>query len=362
MINIQTGTIKNLNVLVDDGVIVQVSETSLQGKTTIDLEGKFMIPPFTDMHAHLHGKRENMNALKKHGVLTVRDVGAKTEAAIDSLVAWGASNELNIYAAGFIHNGSTCEVPQHRSVDSLEDIVAAVEFNKERNLSYFKIHNCFPKALFPALDSVSQLYDIKIVGHIPQGYDAIDYAKYNVSSIEHTDVIMRSLFYREQKPVKSFLEAVQVLDGSYLDSLAVQLKKNKIAVTATLVAYENYINQLPKEQQKFGGPLFQKLKSYTKRLHDQGVLILPGSDFSLEGLEPGTSLLREFELLSSAGLSPLEVLQIAIVNPAIYFNQAIPEIKEGQPASFLILEKNPLNNISNVKEINEVINRGEEVH
>lgn len=358
VIDIKTGEIVNLNLLIDDGIITQVSETALQRKTTFDLEGKYLIPPFTDMHSHLHGKRADMNTLKKHGVLSVRDVGAKTEAAIDSLVTWRVSNELNIHAAGFIHNGSACEVPQHRSVDSVEDIVAAVAFNKEKNLNYFKIHNCFLKDLFPALDSISQLHDIKIVGHIPQGYDAIEYAKTNVSSIEHTDVILRSLFYREQNPAKSFVEAVQVLDGSYLDSLAVQLVTNNIAVTPTLVAYENYINRLPKEQQKFGGPLFQKIKSYIKRLYDKGVLILPGSDFSLEGLSPGTSLHREFELLVSAGFTNLEVLQIAIVNPATYFQQEIPTIKEGQPANFIILEKNPLEDISNVKEIHGVLQHG----
>jgi len=179
-----------------------------------------------------------------------------------------------------------------------------------------------------------------------------------VSSIEHTDIFVRSLSYREEAPATSILEAVQILDGSYLDSLATALQENHVALTPTLVTYENYVAHLPKEQQGIGNNLFKRIQSYTKRMYEHGVLLLPASDLGVEGIEAGASLLRELELLKETGLSPLQVLQIAIVNPAVYLEKETPGIVQGQPASFLVLEKNPLEDISNLKAIRSVVHKG----
>ena len=87
-----------------------------------------------------------------------------------------------------------------------------------------------------------------MIGHIPEGYEPIEYMASGISSVEHTDVLLRSLSYLEE-PL-SFVEAIGRLRGEYLDSLAISMKVNEVAQTMTLVAYENFIKQGPEEQQQ----------------------------------------------------------------------------------------------------------------
>lgn len=361
IIDVETGTTTQRNFKVLDGIITEISDQELSGKEIIDLKGSYVLPPLYDLHTHLHGRRTELEALKQHGVFTIRDLGVFHEAQLDSLLQWRDQGLLKIYPAGFIHNGADCQVQEHKTISNIQDIEEAVAYIQKRKLSHFKIHNCFPKKLFPALDSICSQYKIKIVGHIPQGFDAIDYAQQHVSSIEHSDILLRSLFYRENNPVASFIEAVQVMESSYTDSLAVALQEHRIALTSNLVFYEYYVSTLPKAQQQMGYNLFRKIQQYTKRLYDGGVSIIPGSDFGVESVKAGASLWRELELLEEIGIPTSEVMKIAITNAANYLEEEVPEIAEGMPANFLIVKESPLEKISNIRQLEQAVFRGDRI-
>ena len=150
------------------------------------------------------------------------------------------------------------------------------------------------------------------------------------------------------------------MDGNYLDSFAQVLKKGKIALTPNLRSEYLFIQQYPENQKHLGEALYGRYKNYTKRLLDSGVLLLAGSDFGLEGLEPGLSIHEELVLLSEAGMSSLQVLQIATLNPIIYLRQEenISPISVGETANFLILNENPLEDIKFTRSIYGIVNSG----
>jgi imidazolonepropionase-like amidohydrolase len=77
-------------------------------------------------------------------------------------------------------------------------------------------------------------------------------------------------------------------------------------------------------------------------------------------LIPGLSLHQELEDLQSSGLSELETIQTATTNPAEYFNiqDSLGRIKSGFIADLIVLDKNPLDDISNTKSIHAVIKDG----
>lgn len=60
------------------------------------------------------------------------------------------------------------------------------------------------------------------------------------------------------------------------------------------------------------------------------------------------------------GLSPLEALKTATLNPARYFGMEaeLGSIEEGMWADLIILNSNPLDDIRNTKEIHTVIRQG----
>ncbi len=69
------------------------------------------------------------------------------------------------------------------------------------------------------------------------------------------------------------------------------------------------------------------------------------------------SVHSELEGLVEAGLTPLEALRTATVNPAVLFNmgQQLGSVAEGKLADLVLLDANPLVNISNTTRISDVV-------
>jgi imidazolonepropionase-like amidohydrolase len=82
-------------------------------------------------------------------------------------------------------------------------------------------------------------------------------------------------------------------------------------------------------------------------MHEAGVPLVAGTDGAL----PGYSLLRSVELFVAAGLSPLEAIQSASSVPAAAMGMAddVGTIEVGKRADLLIVEGNPLQEISDLR-------------
>jgi len=95
-------------------------------------------------------------------------------------------------------------------------------------------------------------------------------------------------------------------------------------------------------------------------LHKAGVRFLAGTDTPNPYCFPGFSLHDELSWLVKAGLTPLEALQTATLNPAIYFSieKDFGTVTRGKMASVVVLDKNPLDDIRNTTSVNMVILRG----
>ncbi len=67
-----------------------------------------------------------------------------------------------------------------------------------------------------------------------------------------------------------------------------------------------------------------------RKLYDAGIPLLTGTDPPNAGINYGTDLYREMDLLSKAGILNLEILKVATSNPSIYSNiNETGYIKEG---------------------------------
>ena len=100
--------------------------------------------------------------------------------------------------------------------------------------------------------------------------------------------------------------------------------------------------------------------SFLDTLTQMEVPIIAGTDMTTPYIYPGFSLHDELEQLVKKGLSPLEAIQAATINPVHYLGQ--PEmtgiIEYGQLANLVLLANNPLEDIQNTKSINGVILKG----
>lgn len=95
-------------------------------------------------------------------------------------------------------------------------------------------------------------------------------------------------------------------------------------------------------------------------MREAHVGFLAGTDVSLPHLIPGFSLHEELAMLVRAGLTPLEALQAATLNPARYAEgtDSMGTIEPGRVADLVLLAADPLADIRNTRRINGVMLNG----
>ena len=105
---------------------------------------------------------------------------------------------------------------------------------------------------------------------------------------------------------------------------------------------------------------FQRHLEILKIMHDAGVPILAGTEVGGDLIYAGFSLHDELETFIQAGFTPFEALKTATVNPAKYLGmeKSLGTIEKGKLADLVLLDANPLADISNTRKINAVVVNG----
>jgi hypothetical protein len=96
-------------------------------------------------------------------------------------------------------------------------------------------------------------------------------------------------------------------------------------------------------------------------LHRAGVPLVAGTDaLGVALIVPGASLHRELQLLIESGLTPYEALRAATVNPAQFLrkDQEFGTIAVGKRADLLLVDGNPLQDLTRLKQPVGVMVRG----
>jgi imidazolonepropionase-like amidohydrolase len=94
---------------------------------------------------------------------------------------------------------------------------------------------------------------------------------------------------------------------------------------------------------------------------DAGVMVLAGSDLSVPSLVPGFALQRELETMVHEGrLTSGEALATATINPAktLGLGSVCGRVAAGYCADLVLLERDPLVDISAVRAVVSVVARG----
>jgi hypothetical protein len=91
-------------------------------------------------------------------------------------------------------------------------------------------------------------------------------------------------------------------------------------------------------------------------LHAAGIPIVAGTDQAV----PGYSVYREVELYVQAGFTPMEALQAATLVPArvMKVEADTGTVQPGKRADFDILDRNPLDDIHNIRSVHWVVANG----
>lgn len=349
---------------------------------TLNLTGKYVIPGLFDMHAHVAGVRKNSynqdfseNALKMlldYGVTTIRSPAGPTNQsiALKRNVSEGIIKGPEMFTAGRLLNGPQIAIPFiEKQVSTEEQVRDEVSLQAKAGVDYVKLYVGLPPNLVEAAIDEAHRQGIGVIGHLYMT-SWTDAANMGIDALTHGVPVNPSLLpsgdNREQflekggGPFDHFLWLdLLYLNSTEVDGMINALVQNDVPVDPTLSIYEAMFKE--PDGDTFSDAQNQlrwaKVLQLTKIMHDRGVQILSGSDIPNFGLIPGASLHNELELLTEAGINPLEVVTIATNNgaEALGVDNRVGTIEPGKEADMIILRSNPIENISNTKEIDAVI-------
>ena len=379
----------------------------------IDGAGKYLIPGLWDMHVHaVDAERlDNMFPMfVANGVLGIRDMGtAMPLADIERLrqeIASGSRLGPRFVAAGPLLDGRPKPFRANfLAITTPEQGRATVDSLKADGADFIKVYSWLSRDTFFAIAGETSKVKIPFVGHVPFSVPALEASDAGMKSMEHLHGIVLACSAREDELRSEMLKAGVNLSrdarlrleldeaaASYDDSKAApifaHLAKNQTWQVPTLVIRVPYARSFdtrittdprlkyvpPSVQQRWteeaksstdGATMaktFEKLSQIVGEMQRAGVPILAGTDASWYQLYTyaGFSLHDELGLLVRAGLTPAQALRSATIDPERFLgrDKDLGSIEIGKLADLVLLDADPLSDISNTKKINTVIVSG----
>lgn len=415
IIDINTGEITKGDILIKDSLISQITKPNKNSDLaikTVDGSSNYLIPALWDMHVHIQDS-SYLSMFLDYGITGVRDMGGCIDSPTNGceslcpeyLNAWkkaiknGTLDGPQLFIAGTQLSGTGW--PTSFPVSSKEEIRNAFDQSDRNDVDFIKVYEKIPWESYQEIARLSKQYDLDFVGHVSEPFLLSDILELGQKSIEHIREPILYSFTNDSLELESFMVADDYTEEDrefvqpWIDdaeNVIDAFKRNKAWFTPTMtVQYartrykdEEWINHplrkrmpvsvnegmhehleaMMTSQDHIGDSLWwMALTKLVKRFSNENIGLLAGSDASCEGGLPGYSLHEElFLMVEEAGLSPIEALQTATINPATYFDlRDNGQIKENYCADLVLLTKNPLENIRNTLSIKSVIKKGKVV-
>ena len=388
--------VSDTTVLIDGRRILAIGENIPLPKnaTVIDAKGKYLMPGLAEMHAHIPYKSQpelQQRALTlniANGVTTIRGMlGDASHLALKSDTALGKRLGPQIFSAGYSINGG--------NIRTIDDAYKTVTEQRAQGFDLLKIHPGLTLKSFNAIASTANSENMEFSGHIPVAVGLSHAIESGLSTVEHIDGFWQAAADPNTRLVNGGIFGLNYSaykNKQRYQNLIKRLKEKQVWVTPTqtlfktLLAGESAETLLNRPEMAFwpaeevqqwvkllsdyrqsGPDNIQEARKQLdlqyqliKELHDAGVGVLLGADAPQIFNVPGFATLRELELMVKAGLSEYEAIKTATVNPAEYLglSESFGTIEVGKRADLILLSKNPLDDISNIRDQEGVVVAG----
>ncbi len=381
-------------VLVQDGKIIaagsRAKTTIPKNARSIDVHGKTIVPGLWDMHAHFEQVEWGPVYLAA-GVTTVRDCGNELEFITSARDAIANGNGVGprLLLAGVVDGTGPRALGVARADNPQEDREWVNRYH-DAGFAQMKIYSSVKKENVVIVAAEAHRLGMTVTGHVPEGmniYDAVDAGFDQVNHIDYVFEVMDPGYVtlrRARKPAEllanlrsfdadspeakkaaAFLRA----HGTVIDPTMAIMEMVSRTGNKPLINFEPGVAKVapPLAEQlknvgsnpefaELGNALFADLLKVVGVLHRAGVPIVVGTDQTV----PGHSVHREMELYVEAGFTPMEALQAATLVPAraMRVDKEVGTIEAGKRADLVVLGANPLENISNIRKTERVMEAG----
>jgi len=410
----------NMTVLISGNRIAKIGKNIKIPKNAevVDASGKFLIPGLWDNYTYtLEAVKNNFpyfELLIAHGVTGVRDVGTSMDlreaARLRSEINAGRILAPRLFYAGTVLIG---EMPPRKSnrwtgistvVKAAEEAEKSVESLALSGVDHIKTEKRLPPEILKAVIAAAHKYKLRVVA-VPPSFIA-DASNDGLDCVEHAAEIFRETsnkrneyyaLYRDRKIDRMTIDENYAFFGTmetdvpyYTETLKTLARNRTCACTnavqtATFVGdfemadrsrrrfktkkqLEQLEAEIAERERQIRNQDYRMSDKNRKRhfreildLHRAGVMLLAGTQLNHGAIgTPGLVLHDELALFVQAGMSPFEALKTATVNPAKFMRREkdLGTIETGKLADLILLDANPLADISNTRKIISVIVNG----
>lgn len=388
-------------VVVRDGRIDEIgpaASTSVpEGANVIDGTDHYLLPGLAEMHAHIPTPEAGEDAVARTlflyvagGVTTIRGMlGHPSHLELREQSANGQILAPRIITSGPSFSGGSAPVP--------EAAAQMVRQQKEAGYDFLKLHPGLSREVFDAIAETADDVDIEFAGHVSADVGLARALEAEYASIDHLDGYVEALAGYEEGfsgvDVGFFgFAVVDEADASKIPELAGATEDADVWNVPTQSLAESLASPTPPEEMaqwpemRYVPPRtlaqwverkreFQSAEEFSperaeryldirrqliRALHEEGAGLVLGSDAPQWWNVPGFSARRELEYMVRAGLSPFEALSMGTRNAAEFFDaeEDWGTVEEGTVADLILLEANPLDDITNLWEQAGVMVRG----
>jgi imidazolonepropionase-like amidohydrolase len=352
--------IVNATVVVDNGRIIAVGPSATipvpAGARRIDMTGKTIVPGLWDNHAHLH-QIEWIPTYFAAGVTSVRDMGSEWPllVAMRDAINTGKINGPNLHFAGLIDGPGPRGFGEF-SAETPDEGRALVRRYHAMGFEMIKIYLALAPDVTAAICREAHTVNMRCTGHVPTSMDLHAAIDSGMDQIAHFPIRGDLTTEEGKQQLAHFLAKKTIFDptaswGEIGGKSAQEPMQNIQPVLQHLPAplLQNRIASLGKSQTDTATSHARLARTLAniKAAHDAGVPLVVGTD---EGI-PAFSVYREIELFVRAGFTPMDALRAATSTAAwaMRVDSDVGTIEAGKRADLLVLDANPLENISNIR-------------
>lgn len=367
VVDVVDGTVTmDATVTVAGGTIVGITQGSVSaapGVRTIDLGGRYLAPGLMDVHVHIGSEADARRALES-GITTMRSMGAShyADVGMRDLQRAGYARIPEYLAAGYhvrpeMAEGFFQDHPElgylaERGVTGVEAVRAVTRAIVSHGVDFVKTTST-ERAGLPNTDPRKQLYwEDELVVMVEEAAAA----GIGVAAHAHGDIGGRAAVTAGVRSIEH---------GTYLGEETLRLMAERgtylvptIAIVRDLTIpggdYDNAALNIR------GRHMLPRVQEMARMAHKLGVKIVAATDTGY-GPNSTTRLAHELLELVEIGMTPLEALQAATTTAAelLGVDDHTGRIVPGLQADFIVLERNPLDDIGVIQDVLMVVSDGE---